>query len=338
MPSKNEMFRRIAQDVGVIRYRGEVDESFCRRAAYTGARYWISAFCMDDGSNGSSGLTRQVLNRRLRAWIEKLDSAQPGLSEWFDVGSGKVSSLYNRLIDIDELIPEGFTGRFKARQPSVLKVCSGQSLIVGMFDPTNEKDVVLGHRKADIVASGLASVISSNWEESVERPRWWETEWDLLAWSRESDFGAVEYANPASHAWGLRNNEVWSSEYQSAEGIALARTSSSVHGGTAYFAVRNVRGRQFLSEIGFSKASELFYYIRKVSGNPVTARFRIVDDLHVWLKMPLGLIPGEYDRILEVVSWPVESVSDRFHRLARAECTPLVRELLSKSGVVLKEV
>lgn len=337
MPAKNGLFLRMAKDIGVKKYKGESDEGFSRRTAYTASRYWTSAFCMDDGSGGDSGLSRQALNRKLRSWIGRLDNAQPGMSEWFEVDQGNVSCIYNRLIDVGELKEDGFSNRFRAQPPKLAVVGMGQALIVGMFDPTNTSEAVLGYRRPDIVATGLASIVASDLEAPAQNPRWWETEWELLAWARASDFGSVEYANPATRAWGLRNGEVWSPDFRPTKGIALARTTSNDRGGTTYYAARPVGGKPFLCSVEQTKALELYYHLKEIAGNPVVARLRRIDDQHVELAMPLGLIPGEYDRVLEVASWPVRNVYDRFDRLMRAECVPMARDLLSKCGVVLKE-
>lgn len=337
MPARDELFARMARDVGVKRHSGETDDSFFSRAAYTGSRYWVSAFCMDDGAGGTDGLTRQALNRRLKTWIGRLSEVQPVMSDWFEADQGGASYVYNRLIDIGEIVPNGFSGRFLAQPPRLLPVSEGRALIIGMTDPTVKSNGVLGYDWSSMVASGLASLVATDAEPPNRTLRWWEAEWELLPWARASEYDGVEYANPKARVWGLGRAEAWSPDIVMTDGVALARTASNVQGATSYFAARGGAREPFLCPIEQTRAFELYYMIRKASGNPITARLKRLDDAHVQINMPLGLIPGEHDRVLEAVSWPVSRVSDRFTRIVRAEAADLVGELLANCNVALKE-
>ena len=337
MPARNELFTRVARDVGILRYWGETDEGFFARTAYTGSRYWVSAFCMDDGAGCAEGLSKQALNRRLKSWISRLGKAWPNLADWFEIDHGGVSSVYNRLIDIGEIVPKGFSNRYLAQPPRLLPVSGGYALIIGMTDPTVKMGSILGYDRSNIIASGLTSLVATDVELSGRTPQWWETEWELLPWISASKYGDVEYASPKTRGWGLGNAEAWSPVTTLTEGVGLARIGSSDRSATTYCAVRSGAREPFLCTIEQTKAFELYYFIRKKAGNPVTAHFMRLDDTHVKIVMPLGLIPGEYDRVLSVIGWPVSGVTDQFTRIARAECVNLVEELLVNCNVVLRE-
>lgn len=338
MPARDELFVRMARDVGVKRHIGETDDSFFSRAAYTGSRYWVSAFCMDDGAGGIDGLTRQALNRRLKTWIDRLSEVRPSMGNWFEADQGGVSYVYNRLIDIEEIVPNGFSDRFLAQPPKLLPVSTGHALIIGMTDPTVKAGDVLGHARSSMVASGLASLVATDAEPPNRTPRWWETEWELLPWARASEFEGVEYASPKARSHGLGKAETWSPSVELTDGIAIARTISNAKGGTNYYAVRGRTREPLLCLIDRTRAYELYYFIRKRAGNPVTVRLQRLDDAHIRFDMPLKLIPGEQGRVLEAISWPMSSVSDSFRRIARAETAELVGELLANCNVALREV
>lgn len=337
MPARDELFARMARDVGVKRHSGETDDSFFARVAYTGSRYWVSAFCMDDGAGGTDGLTRQALNRRLKTWIDRLSEVRPVMSSWFEVDQGGVSYVYNRLIDIEEIVPNGFSDRFLAQPPRLLPVSKGRALIIGMADPTVKAGDVLGHARSSIVASGLASLVSTTTEPPSRTPRWWETEWELLQWVRASEFEGVEYASPKARSRGLGKAEIWSPSVELTDGIAIAKTISNAKGGTNYYAVRDGTRGPFLCSIDRTRAYELYYFIRRRAGNPVTVRLQRLDDAHIQFDMPLRLIPGEQGRVLEAVSWPMSSVSDGYRRIVRTEAADLVGELLANCNVALRE-
>lgn len=81
--SRITAFEEMAKDLGVERYAGETDLSFCIRSAYSASRFWTAAFCMDDGQDGARGVTPQALGRRLGRWISSLNrisSVRPPLT------------------------------------------------------------------------------------------------------------------------------------------------------------------------------------------------------------------------------------------------------------------
>lgn len=55
MSSGIDALNVIASDIGVRRFIGESEESFCRRVSYSASRFWLQAFCMDDGECGKKG-------------------------------------------------------------------------------------------------------------------------------------------------------------------------------------------------------------------------------------------------------------------------------------------
>lgn len=338
MPARNELFTRMARDVGIQRYRGETDDSFFARIAYTGSRYWVSAFCMDDGAGCVEGLSKQALNRRLKSLINLLSKAWPFLADWFEIDQGGVSSVYSRLIDIGEIVPNGFSNRYLAQPPRLLPVFGGYALIIGMTDPTVKAGSILGYDRSSIIASGLTSLVASDVELPGRTPQWWEAEWELLPWISASKYENVEYVSPKASGWGLGNAEAWSPVAMLTEGIGLARIGASDRNTTTYCAVRRGTREPFLCAIEQTKALELYYLIRKKAGNPVTACLKRLDNSHVKIVMPLGLIPGEYDRVLGVIGWPVSGITDRFTRIARVDCVSLVGELLAKCNVDLREI
>lgn len=339
MSARDELFVRMARDVGVKRHIGETDDSFFSRVAYTGSRYWISAFCMDDGAEGTEGLTRQALNRKLKIWINRLNEIWPSMGNWFEIDHGGISYVYNRLIDIEEIVPNGFSDRFLAQPPRLLPVSKSNALIIGMTDPTIKTGDILGHDLSCIVASGLASLVSTSTDLPNRTPRWWETEWELLQWARASEFEGVEYVNPKARSRGLGKTEIWSPSVELTDEIAIARTISSVKGGTNYYAVRDGTREPLLCSIDQTRAYELYYFIMKRAGNPITVLLQRLDDVHIRFDMPLPLrlIPGEQGRVLETISWPISSVSDSFRRIARAETANLVGELLANCNIALRE-
>lgn len=336
MTCSDYLFSQMAADVGIERIEDETDEEFCRRAAYTGTRYWISAFCLDDGANGTEGLSKQTLNARLKTWIERLDHACPGIGTWFELNQRGISGIYNRLIDVGELEPNGFSGRYCAHPQRLLQVTDTAALVVGTSycgDTLGDKG---NCRMGDAVASGISAVISSEGAATSRPAPWWEIEWNHLPWMCASKLPSVEYARPSARGWSLRKAEVWTCEFRPVNGMGLARTNADP-ANNEYYAARLAGGRIYLSLIDSCRAYELYYGLRTMAGCPVTSSFSKVDHHHIRVQMPLNFLPGERRRILEVMGWPKESVSDFSNKLFRIECLPLIEKMLSECNVVLKE-
>ena len=48
----DDLLNIMAADLGMSRYRNESDKSFGIRTVYSASRFWIEAFCLDDGRMG----------------------------------------------------------------------------------------------------------------------------------------------------------------------------------------------------------------------------------------------------------------------------------------------
>ena len=180
--SRISVFESMASDIGVRRYVGESDLSFCTRTAYSASKYWVSAFCMDDGQDGSWGVTEQVLGRRLNRWVTALDQVMPGLGRWFE-GNGErdMKAIYGRLIDVGDILLAGKKGRCVARPAALEPITVNAALALGFFEPAASDFT------ESKTTSGLASFVPGDFEAPASRAPWWETDCPYMAWSRASD-------------------------------------------------------------------------------------------------------------------------------------------------------
>lgn len=94
-----------------------------------------------------------------------------------------------------------------------------------------------------------------------------------------------------------------------------------------------MKGRVRLSRITWIQAQELFFYLRRESGNRAISRYDMLDESHAKAVLPVGFIPGHLNRVLDAIGWPVENAEDRFSRIVRVEVLPLVEELLSATYI-----
>lgn len=326
----------IASDIGLNRYDGEQENSFCLRVAYSAARFWLSAFCMDDGANGKEGISKQAMNRRLKGWVLELDAIHPGAREWFDADGNGISTVYGRLIDTGDIVLNGFKETYLAKYPSIVPISSDFSCITGFFDTTTNNGPC-GYAPKLTVASGLLTLVHAQ-NGAVGRPEpWWDTDFDYMSWKRSSGYSDVRFADISTSRWNINRSDVWVEAPEWVDGLALARVDGN---GVApiVFVARQVRGGARLSRITWNQAQELFFFLRQKSGNGAVARYGMLDELHAQAKLPVGFVPGHINRFLDAVGWPVEDVRDKFNRIFRVEALPLVRELLAASSIGFEEI
>jgi hypothetical protein len=321
--SRIETFEKIAEDIGVLRYDGEGEMSFCARSAYSASRFWAEAFCMDDGSGGRSGITRQALSRRLRAWIGSLDSIMPGLAEWFRT-EDKIDAraVYGRLVDLGDILPTGADGRCVARSLKLESIADGASLALGFFEPAAAPFA------RDMVTSGLASYVPRASDARDARRPWWETDLKFMSWADDKDYGTLQYISPSSAHWSVSNPDLWTREDPGELSLTIARYLDKVTGRPSYLAARSSRGRVSVARVDRAMAQELLLHLKAEVGNPVHVKFERVDAGHCRVYLPVSILPPDISATVDALAWPVGGVFSDRERIFRTEVVRTVTKLL----------
>lgn len=339
MSSKCGIFDIMASDIGVRRFLREDDDSFVRRVVYTASRFNIAAYCLDDGADGDEGISKQAINRRLTKWISHLDGFRPGLGEWFDAEGNGIKAIYSRLIDINEIAPCGFNNTFVATQPEVFPISEGCSLLLGFYDITSSDCPIEGLDNDAMVLSGLATLVMHEDEvRAVDRPLpWWLTDIDYMEWAKASDYEHVEFVDAGTSKWSVRQDDAWAEHPLDTGDLTLARIKEDYFK-AEYFVARKVRGTMRLSPVSRIQAQELFFFLRSVCDNGAVVTYEQLDNMHARALLPIGLIPGHLNRILNAISWPIDNAATSFDRILRSESIPAVREILAACHIGLREV
>ncbi len=320
-------FERIAEDLKIVRIKDEDDLSFCSRVAYSASRYWISAFCMDDGQGGRRGVTSQVLGRRLGHWLDSLDSIMPGIAKELGVAEGGVRTIYGRLADVGDIIRGGEQGRYLARVPRLEPLTSEAALALGFFEPAMQDFSGL------TITGGLATLVLGHFEEPERRLPWWETDLPVMPWSNASDYGELRYINPETNKWVVSHPDVWTADEPRARDLTLARCADDSGGPALFFAVRKRGSRIVASRIDKKAAQELMNYIKKEAGKPVHIVFEGIDYRHSRAFLPISVLPSQIAPVIDALSWPSSSAGAKGGRLFRKETVKTVRELLDDNNI-----
>ena len=330
--SRISAFETMARDIGVRRYQGEDDLSFCARTAYSASRYWTAAFCMDDGRSGARGITRQVLSRRLNRWMSSLDQIMPGLGEWFETsGTKDMRWIYGRLIDVGDILLAGEEGRCVARSVTLRPVSEGSALALGFFEPAT-----VGFA-GGMVTSGLTSFVSGQFEAPGRCEPWWETDCPFMAWTKASDYGEVQFIDPSVHRWGLANSDSWTGGGLGKFRISLARYVDRNSNEPHYLAVRRSGKHELASRVDRHMAQELLIHLKEESGNPIVITFEDLDNRHFKTKLPISILPQQISATVDALSWPVGNVSSNADRIFRTETADVVREMLAPYGIKISD-
>lgn len=329
----------MAASIRVQRHAGESDLSYSARVSYSCARAWVWAACIDDGAGGTQGVTKQALNARSKRWILAMGDLYPGLTEWFGIDEGTLPLVYNRMIDIEDVIEGEANGRYVARRPSLVRVDENAALVVGTFELTDPAAQVCGQRVESTITTGLCTLVPSDGEAPGPIPPFWETDLATMEWHPAADVGEVEYANPESRRWGLRNAESWRGDPVWHEGMAIARMRTDGGLPDLYYLARRAARGTLLTDLTWNRAAELWLHLRAVSGNGIVTQVRGIDNHHSRLeRIPLPLLPGTYGRYIDALTWPIEGVGDWYNRIVRKEALPTIRNLLSKCDVKTRDV
>ena len=344
-----DVFRAIADDLGIMRVPGERDADYCCRVAYSAARFWASAFCMDDGCEGRKGLTRPALSRKMRQWVETLISLAPDIEDWFEIdarkGSAAGSSLIcGRLIDLADILPAGEEGRLLARSPKLEVLTDKMALLLGFFDPGVG---VPGLACENLVTSGLCTMICGDYDApEILRP-WWETDLSYMPWVEISALPDLEYADPATRKWGIGSAEAWRESPVVDVSLALARDKEAARNGgsgmgpVSYYVIK-IRGRRCVaSQISWSWAQELFLKMKWDAGSPACVEFEKRGANHEAAFLPVSILPPRASVVIDALSWPLGSISDgansgEANRLIRTEAMDAVASILSQHFIKTK--
>lgn len=326
----------VASDIGVIRYASEEDEQYKRRITYSAARFIVSASCLDDGTNGAAGISKQALHRRVARWVTDLDAFAPGIFTWFADNNG-IQALYGRLINIGEIQSADFGEHYRSVRSHRLHIAPGLDAIIGFYDASDKSATICSSPLSQLIVSGLTTISAS---DDLTKPESINRSFLHLAnrrWITKSSIGNVEFHNPHRYCWGIRNEAGWETSPNWTEGLALAR---AVRGNDVidYYIARQNRTGTDCTPLAASDARLLSVLLQKERGTPMHIAYEPLDRYHVCLPLlPFGYLPGEHERIIEALTWPVDSVSGTNRRIARIEALPAVKSLLEASNFFLEE-
>ena len=135
----DDLLNIMAADLGMSRYRNESDKSFGIRTVYSASRFWIEAFCLDDGRMGADGCQPGIISRKLNLWLDRISSIYPFIGQWINSQRHYTpfsKLLYNRLIMVGDIISENNGGTYRCSSRHTIQIDNGLKALLGVYDTT----------------------------------------------------------------------------------------------------------------------------------------------------------------------------------------------------------
>lgn len=177
----------MASNLGLPAMSGEVAQSFACRTAYSALRFWMQAYCLDDGYGGAFGIGGDAVARKSTLWLRGFATVYPMVRRRFSLNGATESSpgmrgairtghVRDMLADTGDLMATR-DGTYRCAARHEVPVAGRWQAVVGLLDPTD--DVAM---RGVGPLSGLVCIADGT----------------------DDPDGAHPCVEPTVHAWGVR--------------------------------------------------------------------------------------------------------------------------------------
>lgn len=330
----------MAESLGIKRIKGEGERPFVIRCLCSACRFWVEAFCLDDGYGGNEGIRRQLIARRLRAWLVEVSEIYPGILEWFGKQNGGednliVKPLYEQTIMVGDIISENQGRTYRCARPHKVPYANNACALIGLCDVSSQAIRNQGILSGMMISISYPSDSGHFFNEETYNPKWWDLPDAYSAWVPLADLPDVEYFDPSARKWRLREPSSWRPDFPEHAEHVLARTQGAYS--NDYYFVKLRKNGQWALQVDTDKALNLSLHVRKSYGKPLQATIELLDDKHAKIRAPFGLLPAETSRWMDYMTWPVRGLEDRVYRIIRRELLESAIHMLKVCELEIKE-
>lgn len=322
MVDETRLINVMSESLGIKRYKDEDDGSFVLRCLYSACRFWIEAFCLDDGFGGKQGISTQLIARKLKSWLIEMSGIYPWILKWFSRERGDktyidVKTLYDQVIMVGDIISENQGKTYRCAYPHKVLYGDSSYALVGLWDISlpdiQQRGVLSGMMFSTHFSNESGNVLN----DETYNPSWWNFPDSYRTWERLSDLSNVEYFDPYARKYKLREQSSWKPDILHHADYALARTRG-IYTDDYYF-VKKRRDGWYALKLTADKAMNLSLHVRKSFGKPLCATIESLDNRYVKITAPFGLLPVETARWMDYMTWPVQGLQDRVCRILHKE-------------------
>ncbi|WP_133124862.1 hypothetical protein [Bifidobacterium margollesii] len=160
----------MATDLGLVQIRDESDEKFAARTVYSALRFWMQAFCLDDGYGGIYGIDRRTVERKSTAWLETLSSPYPTIRQWFGNNDRHIVRRILSLMVTSRNLMVTDEGMYRCVIAHTERITEDCEMLSGLVDPTESERITADNRR-QLPFSGLTAAVSRQIPDAS--PRLW---------------------------------------------------------------------------------------------------------------------------------------------------------------------
>lgn len=329
---EQNLIQVMAQDLGIDRYSMETDQSYRGRVVYSASRFWIQAFCIDDGVGGGEGISRSLLMRRLRSWLTDLVSFYPELDAWID-DQRRYKSLYKNLIMTRDLVSFDKGEHYRCPQRHFVPISESHEALIGFCDATSAP------QRGSTILSGQMLIRPQQGTNGIPlsvNPQWWEVPPEYYRWTSIESLGAIEFLDTKQYGYKLNDSSIWRASLPQESEYWLSRQKQEF-GEDEFYCIHH-RGKVIEArQISCQEAGQLCTHLRNKTGNAIKATLTRLDAQHTKIFTPFRWCPPEATRWLNAMTWPISGPQNSFGRIIRNEFLDTACSILNACEIVIGE-
>lgn len=335
---KKQLINSMQNDLNIIQYIGESNESYYSRLIYSAICDWIR-YCILDKTNENFDeiKSKQYIHIRCEEILLGLLKMFPECKNYFyneeDTSGNKnpINILRTRMIENGELID----------------FFEGVSLPKGMISSiSKEYSRLLGISNSNYIYTGITRIIKYCEQDSIDyecdlstnHAEYFLLLKESLKWENYDDVSILEVINPSlkkapSYCWSNSNfiddNEVY---------LSRIKVSDYMYD---YFWLKKEENRFYISKINehyqcFKEYRRFILWQRNQKDNAIHVEYKLLNNC-VKVKM-YAAIPYSEQKVMNTYGWPVNSIQNNMEYIVAKEIWSDIKDILNQLYFELLEV
>lgn len=129
----NTLIELMAQDLHLFQRSQESTDIFACRTVYSGLRYWIQAYCINDGYAGAQGISLTSIEHAALEWIDSLGTIYAAIPK--HIRTHTIQSYCEALITVGDLVTTT-DNLVRCTEPHQVAIFPTITTTLGLIDPT----------------------------------------------------------------------------------------------------------------------------------------------------------------------------------------------------------
>lgn len=331
----NELISRIALDLRIERYEGEILDDFYGRVVYSGIGLWCLELSKEENSE-RKGISKKGQTVKLDRVLKEYQKIYPGIKDYF----------------VNPKARENFSTKVRQFYESVgyLRTTEENRNCLTSYDievdTDGYKNLYIGtNREIPLEMNGLGIFLTAGTEainvnqflarDNLSNEAFIESQYDVCDFEeRYIDLNSLQFFNPLLKS---APSQSWGDQIET--DLSIARTGLL---GPYYRIIRNDEKIWFCEEQNSGSGlyaedfRRLYFALRSYYENPQPVWVMKVDKNYSKIRLSAKLPAREYSLIL-LCAWPLNNAFSTQEYLIRKELLPMVIKALNSIGIMVKE-